>query len=65
MKKMFSVENDFINARLDRWFRKNVFDAPQSLIEKNIRKGNIKVNYEKKTSGYKLQKNDQIFVNNF
>ena len=48
MKKIFSVENDFINARLDRWFRKNVFDVPQSLIEKNIRKGNIKVNYKKK-----------------
>ena len=64
MKNFFLVKDDFINARLDRWFRKNVCDVPQSLLEKNIRKGNIKVNNEKKISGYKLQKNDRIFVNN-
>ena len=46
MKKSFLVTNDFINSRLDRWFRKNVCDVPQSLIEKNIRKGNIKINYK-------------------
>ena len=48
MKKIFSVTNDFVNSRLDRWFRKNVCEVPQSLIEKNIRKGNIKVNNKKK-----------------
>jgi len=65
MKKSFFVKNDFVNSRLDRWFRKNVCDIPQSLIEKNIRKGNIKVNKKKKKSGYKLHKNDQIFIFNF
>ena len=60
MKNFFLVKDDFINARLDRWFRKNVCDVPQSLIEKNIRKGNIKVNNKKKVSGYKLQKSDRI-----
>ena len=48
MKKIFSVKNDFVNARLDRWFRRNVCEVPQSLIEKNIRKGKIKVNNKKK-----------------
>ena len=48
MKKIFSVKNDFVNARLDRWFRRNVCEAPQSLIEKSIRKGKIKVNNKKK-----------------
>ena len=48
MKKLFSITKDFANTRLDRWFRKNVFEIPQSLIEKNIRKGNIKVNNKKK-----------------
>ena len=42
MKKIFLVKYDYINSRLDRWFKKNVCDVPQSLIEKNIRKGNIK-----------------------
>ena len=65
MKNFFSVKYDFVNARLDRWFRRNVCEAPQSLIEKNIRKGKIKVNNKKKKSSYKLQKNDQIFVYNF
>jgi len=65
MKKIFLVKYDYINSRLDRWFKKNVCDVPQSLIEKNIRKGKIKVNNKKKKSSYKLQENDQIFVHNF
>jgi len=65
MEKIFSVKYDFVNMRLDRWFRRNVCEAPQSLIEKNIRKGEIKVNNKKKKSSYKLQKDDQIFVYNF
>ena len=65
MKQIFSVKYDFVNTRLDRWFRKNVCEAPQSLIEKNIRKGKIKVNNKKKKSSYKLQENDQIIVYNF
>ena len=64
MEKIFSVKYDFVNMRLDRWFRRNVCEAPQSLIEKNIRKGKIKVNNKKKKSSYKLQKDDQIFVYN-
>ena len=65
MKKIFSVKYDFVNTRLDRWFRRNVCEAPQSLIEKNIRNGKIKVNNKKKKSSYKLQENDQIYVYNF
>ena len=64
MEKIFSVKNDFVNTRLDRWFRRNVCEVPQSLIEKNIRKGKIKVNNKKKKSSYKLQKEDKIFVYN-
>ena len=48
MKKVFSIKDDFINMRLDRWFRRNVCEVPQSLIEKSIRKGNIKVDNNKK-----------------
>ena len=64
MKNSFLVTSDFINSRLDRWFRKNVCDVPQSLIEKNIRRGNIKINNKKKKSSYKLKINDQITVYN-
>ena len=64
MKKFFLVTNDFVNSRLDRWFRKNVCDVPQSLIEKNIRKGYIKVNHKREKSSYKLKKSDQILTYN-
>ena len=64
MKKTFLINDDFKNSRLDRWFRKNICEVPQSLIEKNIRKGNIKINYKKEKSSYKLKKRDQITIYN-
>jgi len=48
MKKFFYVTDKDINSRIDRWFKRNVSDVPQSLIEKNLRKGHIKVNNKKK-----------------
>ena len=63
MMKIFIIKDDFVDTRLDRWFRKNVNELPQSLIEKNLRKKNIKINNKREKSSYKLQKNDQISVN--
>jgi len=65
MIKFYFIRQDLVNTRLDRWFRKNVCDVPQSLLEKNIRKGKIKVNNIKRKSSYKLQGNDKITINNF
>jgi len=65
MIKIYLIKQDFANTRLDRWFKKNVCEVPQSLIEGNIRKGKIKVNNIKKKSSYKVQENDQITVNSF
>ena len=62
MKKIYSIKDDFINARLDRWFKKEVFNIPQSYIEKNLRKGKIKVNNKKTKSSYKLRKEDEVTV---
>tara|TARA_Y100001960_G_C14736071_1_gene860362 strand:+ start:657 stop:1568 length:912 start_codon:yes stop_codon:yes gene_type:complete len=64
MKKIYFVNNDYVNTRFDKWFKKNVSDVPQSLIEKNIRKGKIKINSLKIKSSYKLKKNDQIALYN-
>ena len=64
MKKDYIVKDSFNNFRLDKWFRKNVCDVPQSLIEKSIRKGNIKVNKKIKKSSYRIIKNDIITVYN-
>jgi len=65
MKNTYSVKEDFVNMRLDKWIKKNISDVPQSLIEKSIRKGNIKINNKKEKSSYKLKKNDQIILYNF
>ena len=64
MNKICTVEIDFVDTRLDRWFRKNICEVPQSLIEKNIRKGKIKVNNKKVISSYRLKKYDKIFLYN-
>ena len=65
MIKIYEVKSNFLNTRLDRWYKKNICQVPQSLLEKNIRIGKIKVNKKKKKSSYKLQLNDKIIINNF
>ena len=65
MKKIYEINNDFLNCRIDRWYKKNLCNIPQSLLEKNIRNGNIKVNNKKIKSSYKLQLSDKIIINNF
>ena len=65
MSKIYYIKDDFVNTRLDRWFKKEVCKVPQSIIEKNIRKKKIKVNNKKEKSSYRLQKNDQIFIGDF
>jgi len=65
MKKIYPVKDDFVGMRIDKWIKKNISDVPQSLIEKNIRKGNIKINNKKEKSLYKLKKNDEVILYNF
>ena len=64
MKKIYSVKDDFIGMRLDKWIKRNISDIPQSLIEKNIRKGNIKINNKKEKSSYKLKKSTKTPIKN-
>ena len=64
MKKIYSIKSDYLNTRLDKWFRRNICEVPQSLIEKNIRRGKIKINDKKTKSSYKLKKNDQVILYN-
>ena len=60
MKKTFVVNESFDNMRLDRWIRNNLGKIPQGYIEKKIRNGNIKVNYNKVKSSTKVKTNDKI-----
>ena len=46
--------------RLDRWIRLTLGKIPQSLIEKNLRFGKIKLNKKKTKSSQKIKTNDLI-----
>ena len=65
MMKKYIIKHDFVDCRLDRWFKKKVCQIPQSLLEKNIRIGKIKVNLKKEKSSYRLNLHDQITLNHF
>ena len=65
MKSKHVVNKDYHNTRFDRWFKNNVSDIPQSLIEKLIRKNKIKVNKKKTKTKYRVQQNDEIEIFNF
>ena len=65
MKSKFIVKRDYHNTRFDRWFKHNVSNLPQSLIEKLIRKNKIKVNKKKTKTKYRVQSNDEIEIFNF
>ena len=60
MKKTINVEATYAGMRIDRFLRKHFDNIPQSLIEKNLRSGKIKLNKKKIKSSAKLKINDLI-----
>jgi len=64
MKKIFIIDDSHQGSRLDRWFKREVCDVPQSLIERSIRKGDIRVNNKKEKSSYRIKKNDHVYLKN-
>ena len=65
MIKSFNVDETCSQMRIDRWLRFKIGKMPQSLIEKSLRNGKIKVNQKKVKSSFKLNKNDKIDLYNF
>ncbi len=65
MKKTINVEATYADMRIDRFLRKHFNNIPQSLIERNLRSGKIKLNKKKIKSSTKLQINDLIELHNF
>ena len=65
MKKFLIKSPDFKDIRLDKWLKINFSLISQSFIEKNIRKGNIKVNGKKIFSKYKLNIEDEVVIFNY
>ena len=65
MIKSFIVDSTCNDMRLDRWLRNKIGKFPQSLIEKTLRLGNIKINKKKVKSSFKIKTNDKIDLYNF
>ena len=65
MNKKFIVDSTCNNMRLDRWLRTKIGNIPQSLIEKTLRAGKIKINKKKAKSSLKIKTNDQVDLFNF
>ena len=65
MTRSFIVESTCNNMRIDRWLRNKLGKVPQSLIEKSLRLGKIKINKKKIKSSFKIKTNDKIELFNF
>jgi 23S rRNA pseudouridine955/2504/2580 synthase len=60
MIKSYIVDETCNDMRLDRWIRNTLGNIPQSLIEKNLRAGKIKVNNKKVKSSFKIKTGFEI-----
>tara|TARA_B100000123_G_scaffold271534_1_gene251623 strand:+ start:1402 stop:2310 length:909 start_codon:yes stop_codon:yes gene_type:complete len=65
MIKLYRVNKDYDSMRIDRWIKKNINNLPQSLIEKLLRIGKIKLNGKKIKSSQKVFTNDLIKIYKF
>ena len=65
MNKSFIVDSSSIDMRIDRWIKITIGNVPQSLIEKSLRNGKIKLNKKKVKSSTKLSESDKIYFYNF
>ena len=65
MKKSYIVDSTCNDMRIDRWIRHYIGKVPQSLIEKNLRSGKIKLNKKKIKSSHKVKTSDKIELFNF
>ncbi len=64
MPKTYTVDKDYHNSRFDKWFKNNVKDLPQSLIQKIIRLNKVKINKKKIKSSYRVQIGDKVTIYN-
>jgi 23S rRNA pseudouridine955/2504/2580 synthase len=64
MKKSYIVDKTCNDMRIDRWLRHSLGNIPQSLIEKYLRAGKLKLNKKKIKSSHKVKANDEVCLFN-
>ena len=65
MFKSIKVSPSNTDTRIDKWLKREFSNLNQSFIEKNLRKGLIKINNSKVKSSYIVSENDIINIFNF
>ena len=64
MPNKFIISKSYNKYRFDKWFKEEVINLPNSLIQKLLRKNQIKVNNKKIKCSYSLTEGDSISVYN-
>ncbi len=62
MPRSYTVDDDYNDSRLDKWFKNKILNLPHSLLEKILRQNKIKVNKKRTKSSYRLQTGDLIEI---
>ena len=62
MPKSYTVDDDYNDSRLDKWFKNKIINLPHSLLEKILRQNKVKVNKKKTKASYRLQIGDLIEI---
>ena len=65
MIKNIKVKRFEDDTRIDRWLKRQFTSLSQSFIEKNIRKGIIKVNSKKIKANYKIVVGDIVSISGY
>jgi len=64
MPDKFIVNKNYNNSRFDKWFKEEVINLPNSLIQKLLRKNRVKVNNKKIKSSFRLTAGDHVSIYN-
>ncbi len=64
MPDKFIINKNYNNVRLDKWFKHEVINLPNSLIQRLLRKNKIKVNNKKTQSSFRLSTGDAVIIYN-
>ena len=64
MPDNFIVNKNFNNVRFDKWFKQQIINLPNSLIQKLVRTRKIKVNNKKIKTSLRLKEGDKVSVFN-
>ena len=62
MPQKVTIKKDYHNSRFDKWFKANIIDLPQSLIQKILRLNKVKINRKKVKPSYRVQSGDLVEI---